>query len=341
MSQKPHCRILGGFIPVVPSTVGEKRMRKKAFFKLFCILIISSGLYGGPGNTQQDPRIQLERLSGVIEGSLQQSTEEIVKENYQGAIGSAQNALQGLDVLIDAVMPLNRRIEKLLRDEKEILAATRQKQAGFTSDGKSREAAELDDLIFDQIRNREASEKAAKIAARQRNAVQAPDSDPTADGMAESLKQKEVLQEIESLLSESAEFQTQAIASLEKRDPARAIPQEEQAVEKLEKALEKFQGDSRNQQQEQDQRDGHQQQNQNRQATASKQNPEKNGGESSDRQAEKDEGTSTEDARKMSPKDAIRQLLRLQKQAEDEKRARERKYGIQDPERKMKVEKDW
>lgn len=315
-------------------------MRKKVFFKLFCILIISVRLYGGPGNAQQDPRMQLEKLSGVIENALQQSTEEIVKENYQGAIASAHSALQGLDILIDAVMPLHRRIEKLLRDEKEILANTRQKHEGVMPDKKSREQADLDDLILDQIRNREESEKAAKLAARQRNAVPPSDSDPTADG-ADSSKQRDLLQEIQSLLTESAEFQTQAIAALEQNDLEKAIPEEKHAIEKLEKALEKFQGESQKQQQKQDQRDGRQQQ-QNQMAKDSRDKPEENGKEPSDAQAKKDESNpSPEDNRKMSPKDAIRQLLKLQKQAENEKRARERKYGVQDLEREMRVEKDW
>lgn len=285
-------------------------------------------------NQQNDPLSQFEKLESHIRTGMIQSEGHIENGEFQAAVPGVERVIEGLEILEEAFMPLGERIIELKSKEESILAETKDIEKK-RKDGNS---AALNDVIRSQIGNREKTEKASKLVTNQLEKTNQVGSGSTNQPSASNKNETEILTEVQKLLDQSASFQTAAIAHLENAEFKGAIENESFALEKLNEALEKMRQNSQSGSQQNQQN----QQNSSEQKESEPQNTDSNTQDSNNQQQPgKQEKNGESNEQKMSADEALKQLLKLRKQAEDEKKRREKKYGIQQFDGQIPVEKDW
>ncbi len=289
---------------------------------LLNLLLMLFYLNHAAGNSDGSQIERIKQLNQNIEQAMIQSKNQVESGEYGKANESTKAALQGLDILIEAFMPIDDRIKKLLENENSILHRTRK----ITS-GNNKMGVKDENLVHDQIVNREKTEKTSELVARQiaeQKTGTAQNSNPESN-----TDNQETFGQIKQLLDEAASFQTEAINHLEDDQYSAAIPKEEEAIDKLKKALEKLkqESDSQNSKDSQDSQDQQKQSN-------DKTHQEKG------QQKEDSEGTAEEN-KKMTAEEALKELARLNKQANDEMKKRQEKYGVSATTEQVPVDKDW
>lgn len=294
---------------------------------VFVLLIISTAIFG---SQPTDPRLRIEEINRLIKEQMLRRNELIEKEQYGKAERSTAQIIDELDRLIEAVMPLDERIAMLLNREREIVEQTRQlgnQSAG--SGSKKTGSGPDDDLIHKQILNREKTEQTFRLVERELN--QKSEFPVPTDERSNSQNPSSQLDEVSGLVKAAASDQTNAIADLELSRHQLAIQDEEAAVEKLESALTKLRqqkpGKQNVRQNKSDSRKQQSQDNQQDQSTVPQQQQVKKQGDA--------------DSKKLTPREALKELLKLRKQAADEKKRREKEYGGTMLEGRVPVEKDW
>jgi len=283
------------------------------------------------GNSDRSQLERIEQLNQHIEQALIQSNNLVENGEYGKANESTQAVLQGLDVLIEAFMPLDERIKKLLESETSIRQRT--KEISSNIDGRRIKEA---DLIHDQIVNREKTEKTSALVSQQ--ITQQETGKPQNLSSDRETDNQEIFIKIRQLLDESAGFQTETISLLESNHYSAAIPKEEKAMDKLKEALKELQQESTDSQQSQNSQDS--QQTQDQQKQSSSQQPDNSSQKQQGQQKEESNGAE-EDNKKMTAEEALKELARLRKQATDEMKKRQEKYGISATTDQIPVDKDW
>ncbi len=288
------------------------------------------------GSRPTDAITRVEEVDRVIREHMERRSSLIEKEHYDEAVQSTGQIINELDKLVEAFMPLDERIKMLISREQEIIEQTRKvSNVRDGAEGEPKRSSLQKDLIHNQIVNREKTEQTYQLIEQN---IKRPDTPADAKTEVRDQNPADQMQEISKLIEAAAIDQTNAIAKLELQKNRSAIEDEEAAVEKMEKALEKLRQQNRSDQQNQtgqknpgdDKRDD-----KNQQPQQQSQN------KGSDGQQQKKDNQAGADSKKLTPEKALKELLKLRKQAADEKTRRKMEYGgtvIQD---RTPVEKDW
>lgn len=309
---------------------------------LFLLLV---GMFNPSLTATTPPTVeqQVIALNRRLEQNLLQSNKHLENSEFHQAEALTTQVLADLDYLLEATMPLDERINKLIEKEEIILTETKK----LKNSKQSRSQQEilnkmLEELIFDQVKNREKTETAAALTKKQLEAIQNIASQGSGQQADRSEQEKKVLNEVRELLIEAADLQTVAIDHLEEVRLKTALQFEADALESLKKALEKLRQHKKSQSQAGNNQQSGQQKNEQKQASEQKQQeqtPKQQSGNENN-QNENTQGDSIQ-KKKMEAEEALKQLAKLRKKAREEQERRKREYGIQESEGQIPVEKDW
>ncbi|MCP4754029.1 MAG: hypothetical protein GY866_24355 [Proteobacteria bacterium] len=290
-----------------------------------------AGQTGAPGNLLG----QLEDIGGRIEQDIVLGNLQIDKGNYGEAEKLTNRVLGNLNILVEVFIPLQERIRKLLKNERDILDNTHRLQNRPHQDV-ANTGRDQQNLIDHQIRNRDETEKTVQITEQQRQSL-TEKNDPSGRNQTKTPAnegQVELLKRIQELLKDARTHQDSAVEFLDESRFEEAVKVEKQSIEKLEEALKEFQGTQN--EKKQSQKQDKQSQKQDGQSQNRK-NPPQDGRE----QAERKKPSDSSKKEQMTPQAALKELSRLRKKANDEKKRREKKYGKISTHDSIPVEKDW
>ena len=306
-------------------------MVSKWGFLSVVLAVFWGGISLGATNQAIDPIVQFEKLNEQIQEEMKQRNTSLEKGEYVQAKQATELVLEGLDLLIAAVMPLNDRIQQLIESEANIEQLTKQSMTQVEREGKT-PSQNLDDLIHQQIENREKTEEVADLVQQQYEKTAEVENQPpiTPQNSERSNKQNEVLQEVHDLLKTAADIQTSVIKELEESNYQIALSNESDTIDKLEQALEKLKQNSQS----------NQQQSSNAESQKQSDSQQSQQQQSSDASAQQNQKPVAEE-KMMSAEEALKELMKLRKKAHDEKERREEQYGVPQIEGQVPVEKDW
>jgi hypothetical protein len=284
-----------------------------------------------------DLKRQFESINQRMQQNMLQSNKQLEMGAFHKAREYTDSVLEDLDRLIEATVPLRERIAQLLEKEEAVLLQTGQLIAEQPDFSGSTVKSRIDDLIRDQIQIRKQTETASNLVSRQLIANMSGQSNTGVEAKPPS----DALKAVKSFIDQSASFQTSAISSLEDHSLASAKKKEASASESLKKALEKLQQNAQAGSEHQNQTDSQSGHQTNNQQSSDKQQ------QSSSQQASKQEQDNTKaqamenDKAKMSPREALKELQRIRKQAKDEKASRAEQFGAPIAGQQLPVDKDW
>ena len=309
-------------------------MKNKLAF-IFCqvmvLLMVSWATASNPPSA--DPVARIEQINQQLREQMLLSKAQIENEDYLKAEQTTNGVIKDIDQLIEAFMPLDERIRELLEKEKDIYSRTEQYQKEIRGDEVKINSGQSENLLHDQIVNREKTERASSLLERELNAAAGNDKPGTETKP--DIEEKKALIEISELLKMAAKDQSNAIASIEVNQNKKAMAEEQSAIDNLQKALEKLRQKSQSNQQKN-------QQSQASNNSKQQQSEDKNAANSNKQNQQTEEKRiNDKDAKKLSPEEALKMLLKLRKQAADEKERRKQQYGDAFEEGQIPVEKDW
>lgn len=301
--------------------------------KLFLLLFLITTMTELAANPSRQAEQQIEAIYQKMESQMLESNQLMKKGDYQKAQSLTYDLIGDLDALIENVMPLDKRIQKLIEDQTTIRNKTAQSSL-YAAPKKTGENADnrLEELIHDQIVNREKTEKAIRLTGQLKENEQ--------EGASANQNKKEdkraKLEKVGRYLNQSVLHQTGAIDQLEEKQLKVAEQQENAAIDSLKKALEELKGKQSggNQANQQEKNQDNPSKPDNQQNSDSKQSQ---ANQNNDKQTSKTEQAQN----KMNPTEALKQLYKLRKQANEEMEKRKRQYGVQSTGEKYPVEKDW
>ena len=210
---------------------------EKIIIKGILPLLWIIGIVTIAASVQDDPAMKtVDAFGQKLEEQMQRSTHSIDEGDYHSAQAYTDQIVQNLEQLIEALMPLDERIERLLRQEKEILSQTQSLQKSPSSAPSMQN--EMDELIQRQQDNLKATDTASQIALQQSN--EAKPSQGAGKGSPRRVISPETLQEVSGLLDRSSLNQTEAANHLLRDRLPQAEKEEQKAIASLEKALEKL-----------------------------------------------------------------------------------------------------
>lgn len=296
---------------------------KRTGISLVFVILLSSHAVANPTGNQVE---QIEQLNQQIEEAMLLNKNQVEGGEYARANETSDAILQGVGILIDAFMPVDERLKQLIENEISIRYRT-----NTASDHQGNRYRQADELIHDQIANREKTEETSELIGKQ---IANPNQTDDQNKKAANENKQALFAEIKQLLTDSAKLQTDVIAHLEEKQFSAALPKEDQAIAKLKDALEKLKKDSQSDQKQNDQQSQAGQNQPRSQEKDQKNQEDKSRSETEPKAAAKEQ-------KSMSAKDALKELARLRKEAEDEMKRRQEKYGIAISPDQVPVEKDW
>ena len=302
-------------------------------------LIVAATIYFSPIGTAvyaqtkvpQDPKTQLTALVDQIEADFQQSRYNTEIEDYQKATLLTESAMKRIDVLIKFFMPLAERIKRTLEVERSIKNQTQNLIDQFIPETKKAIEEKGKSIVQRQLSNRnDTLEIHALVENQLKQLAASPDTNQTGSSpQPDNAKTRETLAQVKNSIKEAVAFENSAINSLEASEWRQAVVEEQRSIEKMEEALKLLQGKSQNQPQDR----------QNRQSTSDKSNEAQQNQQSGEPNQTKQNPKET--TSKMSADEALKELSKINKESRDEKRRREKKYGVVRVPGQIPVEKDW
>ncbi|MBU3917611.1 hypothetical protein KKA14_18930, partial [bacterium] len=142
----------------------------------------------------------MDQISTQIELGISDSNKQIEKGDYFQAEESISQIIASLDILIEVFMPLQERIKKLLESEKTILDETYKLKQQIKSSHSEKSKQNQQDLVMDQIKNREQTEKVAKLTKQQIDSAGKKDQKIKQEGVDNQKAVVNTLKEINKLL---------------------------------------------------------------------------------------------------------------------------------------------
>ncbi|PCI23667.1 MAG: hypothetical protein COB67_12540 [SAR324 cluster bacterium] len=266
---------------------------------------------------------QIERESAASDQSIEQ-------EKFTLAQRQTDSVLSTLDLLIEVFIPLPERIKALLSREQAILQGISQFESLPPTEGAIKKEGK-EKLLLQQLKNLDDTQKTLyllKQKIKELTAAASLEKKPNSP-------QGKILEEVQNLMAESHLLEAEVADLLEKMTLSAAKPKVVQSIKKIEEALKKFQGKSDQQGQnssKNQKQDPPKQQDQKQKQDQGKQKKSEEGQKSASGQQEK---------QKMTPAQALKELSRLRKSADDELKRREKKYGALAVPGQIPVEKDW
>lgn len=291
---------------------------------LCCLFVIFFGVFFGlkvniygQTTSSEDASKVLMDIVKKTEKAMVRGNQNIKSENFHLAKESSVEILKNLMILEEIFMPVKKRIEKILQIEQSILRRT------FNEEKKQTSNPIQNQLSFDQSNNSKKTQICIEILQQQ---LKSNPKEPTVSQKSnvEKEKQLKTVEEIQGLLKKAKVSQDNALNNLQSTAYKQAINDEKRAIEYLEKALKLFNKKKKGQQ-----KKNNQNQSSNKQKSDQKKSNPQNKESKSSQQ------------KKMTPKEALKQLSKLRKEANDEKKRREKKYGKVAIPQSVPVEKDW
>jgi hypothetical protein len=257
----------------------------------------------------------------------QKISNDIIKEDYSAAQESSASLLKGLEELIEIFIPLPDRIKKLLVAEQKI---SNKINSVKTEKPPLHTQAKEDTLTIMEAQNLNliATEKTVQLISQQLNSHT---QDKNGDQKVDEQELKKLLIEVRGLILKAGGVEKEALNSLQKKEFLQAQPKVAMANKLFEEALNKFQ--KKNQQ-------GQKNGSQNQQDKNNSQKQAKKNGQAKRQQKIKDE-TQSPSKQKMSPREALKELAKIQNRASKELKKREKRYGKLKLPVQIQVEKDW
>jgi len=294
---------------------------------LYCLLAIffitASGSVMNIRGQTKPSEDSLKVLLNVVrntEKAMTKGSQSILSEDFPQAKETSLEILTNLILLQEVFMPLKERIEKVLHTEQSILRKTINEAKKQTSN------IDQNELILEQSDNSKKTQICIEILKQQ---IQTNSNPPAVSQKQKNddvgrEKQLNKFKKIKDLIQEATLSQDNAVNNLNDIKYKKAIIDEKQAIEYLEKALKLFNKTKKDQKNKNSQNKTEQKQ-QNKQSKSNQQQKEPNASQK----------------KKMTPKEALKQLSKLRKEANDEKKRREKKYGKMATPQSIPVEKDW
>jgi len=305
---------------------------------LLSLVILSPGTVVSQSASQPDVSLEVERIFGRIQAGMNSSNEQIEQGNYDRAQDGTDTSIDSLSILLDLFMPLTERIKRIWEKEKEIVAQT---------DGLSKESARglkansaiIKKLVTAQQENIVWTRKAEDAIAQQ---LKRGSDSHTQNNQSRQPSQIDLLNRVGGLLKQAETHQGAAVDSLGGHEIKTALQSALMAEKKLKEALDAFQNhqqkNNQQQQNKQPSQNGSEKQSQKQKQDSQKDSrePNQNPGKS-----EAKSGGTPGSEKKMTPREALKELSRLRKEADAEKRRREKVGGKQTVPGRAPIEKDW
>ncbi len=296
-------------------------------------------------NSQTDFSLEIERILNRAQTGMNLSDEQIEKGNYNQAQDGTEISISSLSILLDLFMPLTERIKLIWENEKEIVSQTK----GYTKETTHSEKGilpEIKKLITAQQENIGGTQKAVDTVAQQLKQGNDTPNQSNQNGQQSNQKavqsQKALLDRVGKLLKQAKTDQVAAVDLLAGHEIKSALQSEIIAEKKLKEALEAIQNHQKQNSQQQ-------RNNQSKQSSKEKQSQSRNQQKQKDSQEpnqnqvkpKAEAGAAAKSQKKMSPQEALKELYRLRKDTDAEKKRREKAVGKQAVPGRVPIEKDW
>lgn len=300
----------------------SRTMKSIVFCCFITGLLISQGKISEAQESSNDNLQQLISLIDQLSKDNQRISENIIREDYSSAQSSSDNLIASLANLVEIFIPLEERLKNLIVEERKIQNGTvfLQKEKIPLSNSSKRLALSV---MEEQKLNRDKTKKTALIIKSQ---VATLKEKKDRKGDVGNEGKKNLLEEIEKLVSSAGTLENSALRFMKKTDFVEAEQKVLYSIEELEKALKKLRKDGKKKQsnQESDQ--------QNKKKSDENREQKKN-----TEGIEKKRGKN----KKMSSRDALKKLTEIQKRNRDELKKREKRFGKLKLPEQVPVEKDW
>lgn len=308
--------------------------------------ILAQSRAGSAGSGPQEVQKLLDR----IEAGMRGSRKKIEQGSFREAKVANRDSVETLDALLEIFLPLPDRIRRLWTAEQKIAEQTR--QLGKVEDDKADRVPRRNQIAALQAGT---FQKTQSTVRRVQGQLKGMKQKPGQKGDPHAIRsQADLLKKVKQLLEQSAGLQAEAVEQLGKNKLQTAVSREDQAAAKLEEALKAFQNQQQHQQQQKkkqqkagQQRSGSQQKNRQQEGRQA-QNQQKKGNPSGQDQPASSQNRSQQGAqaeprpeRSLTPRQALKELKRLQKEAEADKRRREKALGSVSAPGRVPTEKDW
>lgn len=295
---------------------------------------------------QVDAVFEIEKLLSHIETGMRNSDVQIQQGNYSQAQADTDVSIASLSILLNLFMPLPERIKMIWEKEKDIVSQTKTLSGTMDSIVKT-SPTDLEALVTTQRENIERTQQTVDSIAQQLQQAKISQNQKH-QGRDQAINKElqpqiDLLSQVGDLLQQAKTHQDDAVDHLTRRDAEPALQSEIAAVGKLKEALDVFQ---------QDQKQNKQQQQQNNQSPQdSQKNPSQNQNQDQQNrskqpnqdsaQSKTQSETTPNQEKKLTSKEALQELFRLRKEADAEKRRREKAIGKQVVPGRTPIEKDW
>jgi len=299
------------------------------------LFVMCPGTGSSQTTPQRDPSLEIEKILNLVRTGMNNSDEQIERGNYHQAQNGTETSIESLSILLDLFMPLTERIKVIWEKEKEIVSQTERLPTDTARLGKET-LPEIEKLITTQHENIDSTQRAVDSIVQ--HLKQGSNTNNQTDQNRQQ-SQKELMDRVENLLRQAKTHQSVASDFLVGHEMKPALQAEIKAEKKLKEALDAFQNQQQKnrqqQQNEQSQQNGNKKQPQGKTPKDS-QESNRNPGKSTEKP-----GTTSKSEKKLSPQEALKELYRLRKEADAEKKRREKAAGMQAIPGRVPIEKDW
>jgi len=277
---------------------------------------------------------------------MNNSDERIQQGNYSRAQAETDASIASLSILLNLFMPIPEQIKRLWEAEKDITSQT-DALFGDMDGGVKTETVNTGALVTLQRENIRKTQKTVDSITEHLHQAKNPQLQSHQDLDQSSQKgiqsQVGLLKQVEDLLRQAKTHQEKAADYLAKHEKKPAIQAELMAVNKLKGALDAFQQDQQQKQQDkqdEQKKDPQSGKNPNNQSQNRNQNSAGQQNQHPSQSKARSDATRAPE-KKLTPKEALQELYRLRKEADTEKRRRERSNGKQALPGRAPIEKDW
>ncbi|MBT3225606.1 MAG: hypothetical protein HOC09_11095 [Deltaproteobacteria bacterium] len=314
---------------------------------IWLLFVLIPGTTASQTVSPHDVSSEIEKIIDRIQTAMNSSDEQIEQGNYDQAQDGTETSIDSLSILLDLFMPLTERIKLIWEKEKEIVTQTEGLSKETVRVGKA-PSAKIENLVTAQQENMGRTQKAEDAIVQQLKGN--PDSQNLNNGSRQpspqggDQSQIDLLNRVGGLLKEAKVHQGAAVDFLSGDELKTALQSEIMAEKKLKEALDAFQ----NQQQQNNRQQQQQQKQPSQNGDENRPQDRKQGSQKDSQEPNQDPGrpeaksdTTPNSEKKLTPKEALKELYRLRKEADAEKKRREKASGKQAVPGRAPIEKDW
>jgi hypothetical protein len=295
------------------------------FFSLFLLVVIfisHTHLVSAQNQIQQSPNQLLTNLLNHLEQQMVLNNQDILTNNLTNTEKNLNEINDNLMILIDVFMPLAERLKTLQKQEKTIVNKTQNLLDQYIPLTPEEHKKQNQSIIQEQVKTQADTRKTRDLISQQKQSMATSNSPP-------AKQQQSMIDKVNQLsefIDQAFKNENLALNFLQDNQTKPALAEEKKALEQIEKALKLI---SPPQSKKEQQQSGNQQQQQNQDQ------------QTKNDQEDKNKASQNKPDPKLSAEEALKRLAQLRKKAEDERKKREKKYGVTMTPQQIPVEKDW